>query len=492
MKILFCAAEVTPLAKVGGLADVVGSLPRALAKLGHQVSVVMPHYGIVDDRGHPCAPVGKPFPVAVGGRRQPVALSRSTLNGDLPVYLVRNKAYFDRRAIYGEADDLERFLLFSRVALALPQRLGWQPDIVHCHDWHTAPVALWAHKQGVPWATVFTIHNLAYQGAFDHAFLARSGLQDDFLAAKQAFPSLPFNILALGILHADAVTTVSQTYAQEILTPEYGAGLDSLLNYRKDWLVGIVNGIDYAEYDPATDTLIAANYDATRLWRKGINKAALQRRAGLPQEETVPLIGMVSRLDEQKGFDLLERAIGPILEQTPVQLVVLGRGREVYHQLMQRLASQYPQRVAAIIAFDNPLAHLVYAGADLFLMPSRFEPCGLGQMIAMRYGAIPIVRRTGGLAETVPELSPDFKIGRGFVFGAYDAQALVSAVKRAVEAFSRKQAWQGAMARIMQADFSWEASARKYAAVYRKAIQGHRREGKAKAARHPRTGRVAS
>lgn len=474
MKILFCAAEVSPLAKVGGLADVVGSLPKALAKVGHEVRIVMPHYGLVDERVHIATPVGEAFTITAMQTQEPLKISSTTLDGKLPIYLVQSNTYFARQAIYGEVDDLERFLFFSQAILALPERLDWQPDIIHCHDWHTALVALWAHKLGRPSATVFTIHNLAYQGAFDNLFLARSGLHDDFLQAQKVFPSLPLNMMSLGILYSDVITTVSQTYAQEILTPEYGAGMDPLLSYRKDQLRGIVNGIDYTEFDPSTDPYIAANYDSSRLQLKAINKTALQKRVGFPHSDQVPLIGMVSRLDEQKGFDILGEALDSILSETSAQIVILGKGREVYQQLMQGLASRYPDRLAVIIDFDNPLAHLIYAGADFFLMPSQFEPCGLGQMIAIRYGTIPIVRRTGGLAETVLDLPADLGSGRGFVFEAYDSQALVEVVKRAAAAFSNREVWHRVMARIMHADFSWEASAKKYEEVYELAIQRHR------------------
>lgn len=482
MKILFCAAEVTPLAKVGGLADVVGSLPKALAKLGHEVRVVMPHHPAVDKAATDRATVGRPFTVASLRGPETVTIESTSLNGNTPVYLVGNHTYFARPAVYGEADDLERFLFFCRAALALPERVKWQPDVIHSHDWHAAAIPLWAHKPGLPAATVFTVHNLAYQGAFDYPFMMFAGLREDFVQVDEKSPPLPLNMMALGIYHSDIVTTVSESYAREILTQEYGNGLDPLLNYRKDRLRGITNGIDYTEFDPLTDPLIAANYGAEAIWRKAANKAALQQRAGFPSKPDAPLIGMVTRLDEQKGFDIVAKAVGPILQETPAQLIVLGKGRDEYHQLMQNLSRQFPDRVAAVIAFDNPLAHLIYAGADFFLMPSRFEPCGLGQMIAMRYGTIPIVRRTGGLAETVPDLSPDLASGRGFVFEQYDSAALVETVKRAVGAFTRKRAaWPGLLARLMQVDFSWEASAKKYVAVYEEAIRLHQAEGKVKA-----------
>ena len=277
--------------------------------------------------------------------------------------------------------------------------------------------------------------------------------------------------MSQGILWADLVTTVSETYAKEILTPEYGVGLDPLLRYRQKDLLGIVNGIDYEEYNPETDPHIRANYGSSTLERRVVNKLALQRQANLPQDAGMPLIGMVQRFDEQKGFDIVERALASIFEETDAQLVILGHGREQYENMLRQMASRYPGRMAVFITFDNSLAHLIYAGCDMFLMPSRFEPCGLGQQIAMRYGALPIVRHTGGLVDTVPELTPDLTEGRGFVFKDYTPESLIAAAIRGVGAFRNKSAWEGAVRRVMKLDFSWQASAAKYEAAYKRVLE---------------------
>jgi starch synthase len=278
--------------------------------------------------------------------------------------------------------------------------------------------------------------------------------------------------MAQGILWADLVTTVSETYAKEILTPEYGVGLDALLRYRQKDLMGIVNGIDYKEYNPGTDPNLAANYDWSTLEKKTLNKIALQRWSKLPEGEGIPLIGMVQRLDEQKGFDIFENAAELIMRQTETQMVILGSGRADYEGTVKRLARKYPDRVAFSTAFNNPLAHLIYSGCDMFLMPSRFEPCGLSQMMAMRYGAIPIVRYTGGLADTVPPLSPDLREGRGFVFYDFTAENLVAAVKKAVESYQEAgDAWRQTMQRVMRLDFSWQASAVKYEQAYQRLLR---------------------
>lgn len=385
--------------------------------------------------------------------------------------MIENSKYFGDREIYGR-NDPERFLFFSRAVFEILPHLEWQPEIVHCHDWHTALIPLWQKKSSYRYVSLFTIHNLAYQGAFDETFLTDSGLKKYWEDYLPQVPKLPLNFMSQGILWADLVTTVSETYAKEIVTPEYGEGIDPLLRYRHQDLRGIINGIDYEEYNPETDPYIPANYDSSTLERRVINKLILQKRANLPENAEIPLIGMVQRLDEQKGFDILEKAIDPILKETKAHLVILGRGREYYENMVRKIASRYPRQIALFIKFDNPLAHLIYAGCDLFLMPSRFEPCGLGQLISMRYGALPIVRHTGGLVDTVLELSPELDKGSGFVFQSYTPEALITAVKKAVATFrNKKEAWQRARQRVMKLDFSWQASAKKYENLYQESIE---------------------
>ncbi len=466
LKILFATAEIHPFSKVGGLADVVGGLTAALARRGHEVKVITPRHGSIK-----VAPQSKLAAMNLadpgGGHPQRAALYEAETSNGVKVYLVDSDRYFGRAAIYGEPDDLERYLFFSRAVSQAPLALQWEPDIIHCHDWHTAAVPLLAKELSA--ATVFTIHNLAHQGVFDDHFLARSGLTSLVGTAKDT-PATVNNMMSLGILHADALSTVSPTYAREILTPEYGAGLDPLLRTRHESLFGIINGIDVEEFDPATDRFLAANYDAATAERKAINKAALQLQLGLPPEPNVPLVGMVTRLAGQKGFDILARGIEPFLNQGNAQFVLLGTGEERYEAQLRKLPLRYPTQVAVRLAFDAALAQLIYAGADMFLMPSRYEPCGLGQLIAMRYGAIPIVRRTGGLADTVVDPGPDLEKGNGFVFEAYTAKALLSTLERAALAYHNQEAWSQLVLRAMKEDFSWAASAAKYEEVYRWAV----------------------
>ncbi len=470
MRILFVASEVSPLAKVGGLADVIGSLPNALTRLGHDVRLIIPQYGCINVSQYPLTAVGDRLGILMAGKKETTSLVATTLKNGVPVYMIENSQYFGDKEVYG-GNDLKRFLFFSKAVSGILPQLDWQPEIVHCHDWHASLLAVWLKRSRYPCASVFTIHNLAYQGLFDEAFLVESSLDRDWRDFPPDAPRLPFSFMSQGILWADLITTVSETYAKEILTSEYGEGLDPLLRYRQKHLLGIVNGIDYEEYNPETDSHIPANYDWSTLERRVANKLALQAQANLRRDARIPLIGMVQRLDEQKGFDIVEEALPSILEETKAQIAVLGKGREDYENMLTQIASRYPGQVAVSIAFDNALAHLIYAGCDMFLMPSRFEPCGLGQLIAMRYGALPVVRHTGGLVDTVPELTPDLAQGSGFVFQDYSPEALITAVKKAVDAFKNKSAWHGAMRRVMRLNFSWRASAAKYEAAYRRVLE---------------------
>lgn len=472
MKILFCASEASPLVKVGGLADVVGSLPRALHALGHDVRIIMPRYG--DLARDAVSLVLEYLSVPVASRTEVFAVRQTTLpNNAVPVYLVESGTYFGERTIY-YGRDLERYLFFSRAVVNVLTRLDWQPDIVHCHDWHTALAVMWLKKLARPYRTVFTIHNLAYQGPFDDYFLNYARLKEDWDNPPPGAHRPPLNFMSQGILWADLVTTVSETYAREIVTPECGLGLDDLLRHRRDDLRGIVNGIDYRDFDPLTDGSLPARYDAGSIELRTANKAALQCRYGLPEDIEIPVIGMVQRLDEQKGFDIFTGAAEAIFKDTDAQVILLGGGREKYETMLRELAGRYPDRIAVQTGFDDPLARLIYGSSDMFLMPSRFEPCGLGQLIAMRYGAIPVVRRTGGLADTVPPLTPDLTAGNGFVFHDYTPEALLGAVRQAVQAYRNRPAWQQAVRRIMKLDFSWQASAVKYEAAYRRLLTAGR------------------
>jgi starch synthase len=465
MKILFTASEAFPLAKVGGLADVTSSLAIALQDLGHEPCLILPRYRSIKASIEDIQ--GKNVIVNFMGHYEQVALKMTRLKKRIPVYLVENDDYFGTEEIYTQ-DDLKRFLLFSLSIPAIISQLDFRPDIIHCHDWHTALVPLWLKKARMKLPCIFTIHNLAYQGSFDQQFSSDSGLSSvwqEYISVSAPRP--PLNFMSQGILLADIVTTVSSTYASETLTPQYGEGLEQLLNYRRNELYGIVNGIDYDEYNPATDPYLERNYDSTTIERRADNKPALQRKSGLPQNSDIPLFGMVSRLEEQKGIDLLLQAIDQFIVETRAQLVILGEGREHYHKLLAEAALKYPERLSAIIARDEQLAHLIYGSSDIFLMPSHFEPCGLGQLIAMRYGAIPVVRHTGGLADTVKDVAKGN--GNGFVFKNYTALEMLGAMKRAEESFYHREEWKNLMRHNMKLDSSWKASARKYEEIYLRA-----------------------
>jgi starch synthase len=465
MKILFIASEAFPLAKLGGLADVTSSLAAALHDLGHKPCLILPRYGSIKipvqdvRRGN--------FVVSFMEHYEQVALKMTTLKKGVPVYLVENDDYFGTEEIY-TGDELKRFLFFSLTIPTVISQLGLHPDIIHCHDWHAALVPLWLKKARANLPCILTIHNLAYQGSFEQQFFLDSGLSSvwqEYIPANG--PSPLQNFMSQGILLSDVVTTVSPTYASEILTPQHGEGLEQLLGYRGDELYGIVNGIDYDEYNPATDSYLERNYDFTTIERRVDNKLALQKKGGLPQDSDVPLVGMVSRLEEQKGIDLLLQSIDRFIAETRAQLVVLGQGREHYHKSLAEAALKHPERLSVFIANDERLARLIYGGCDIFLMPSRFEPCGLGQLIAMRYGAIPVVRHTGGLADTVKDVAE--RNGNGFVFENYNASEMLWAIKRAEENFHRREEWNNLMRHNMKLDSSWKASARKYEEVYLRA-----------------------
>ncbi|MBI4332729.1 MAG: glycogen synthase [Chloroflexi bacterium] len=473
MKILFAASEATPLAKVGGLADVVGSLPKALTQLGEDVRLIMPKYGVIDEGKFPSTTVIESISVSIM-RRTETARVKQTMLGKVPIYLVENTRYFGRASVYSENEDLERYLFFSKAVMEFLKVSDWRPEVIHCHDWHTGLIPLWVKKLGLPAATVFTIHNLAYQGPFDDRWLAASDLGSAADRWPKKAGTTDMTIMSQGVLNADVVSTVSETYAKEILTKQYGEGVEELLRLRQKDLVGIVNGIDYDEYNPETDPHLPFHYSASDLSGKAGNKAELQAKLKLPVNPKVPLVGMISRLDEQKGLDIIEKA-APGIMALDLQLAILGRGREKYHLFLSQLAPEYPAKLSVTLDFNNPLAHLIYAGSDLFLMPSSFEPCGLGQLIAMRYGAVPLVRHTGGLVDTVAPLSPDLSEGSGFVFKEYDSGVLLETVTTAVVAWQKHAAaWKKLSPRIMGLDFSWRASAAKYLAMYGKVLRKRR------------------
>lgn len=476
MNVLFVAAEVAPFVKTGGLADVAGALPVALQELGHDVRVIMPRYRELREKRVPMTgPVAASF-LPLGERAEEQRVWRADANA-VPLYLLDIPAAFERKAIYGEPDDHRRFILFARGVLDAIQHLrevdGWSPDVVHCHDWHAALVINYLktfyHYTFGHIATVFTIHNLAYQGQVHPDTLALAGLTEGGLVENGLGYGMAntFNCMARGILYADVITTVSPTYAREIMTMEYGERLDGLLRHRADRVRGILNGIDTTVFDPATDAHLAAPYSVEDMSGKRACKAALQKRCGLAVDPDRPLLGIVSRLVEQKGLDLLHAVLPALMRDTDAQVVVLGSGQPYLQEAFLRHGEMHGDRVSVKIGFDAALAQQIYAGCDAFLMPSRFEPCGLGQLIALRYGTVPIVRATGGLADTVREGLD----GNGFVFHPYDVRHFAEAIGRALACYRDPAAWALVSERGMREDHSWASAAVQYAGMYQWARQ---------------------
>lgn len=477
LKVLMVAAEMVPFAKTGGLADVIGALPAALRALGHDVRVALPRYSRIDLQRFDLQPALAPFAVPFDDTTIDAALLSGNA-GDTPVYFVDNDRFFARDGIYMYDDDADRYIFFCRAVLEALRLLDWVPDVIHCHDWHTAIIPNWLKTLYrddplfQPIACVYTIHNLAYQGVFGHRVLEVAGV-DEY--AFEALPERPqvsemVDFMSRGIFYADLISTVSETYAAEILDPAHGEGLDTLLRDRRERLFGVLNGIDVVRYDPATDLHIAATYDADNLAGKILCKAALQGQHGLTATAQTPLIGIVSRLTDQKGFDLLAQIIEPLLRHHDVQFAILGTGDRRYHDLLSITRARFPQQLSFAPTFNAAAAQQIYAGADLLLMPSRSEPCGQSQMVAMRYGTIPIVRATGGLADTVTDYDATAESGDGFVFVPYEPLALFAAIVRAIEAYRHRASWQRLITRAMAADHSWDASARRYVELYQKAL----------------------
>lgn len=467
--VLFVAAEVSPFAKVGGLADVAAALPSALAELGAQVTVVMPRYGSIDSAAGPTDRVGQ-FRVPVGGRDEPCAVWRGTLpRSAVTVLFLENSGYFDRSGIYGDEngeypDALERFVFLSRAAACLGDALGFEIDVVHANDWHTALVPLYlaqdlgARRPG----SLLTIHNLAYQGVFSWDQVPGTGLPEE--ASRCLEKDGTMNLLKGGIHVADLLATVSPTYAREIL--EYGEGLEAALREREGALRGVLNGIDTAVWDPSADPRLWAPYRADDLSGKAENKRRLQETLGLAVDPSTPLVGVISRLVEQKGMDLLLAGWEELMAMG-VQFVLLGAGDPRYEDAFRDAAGEYPGRAASLVTFSEDWAHRIEAGADLFLMPSRFEPCGLNQMYSLRYGTVPVVRAIGGLRDTVRALDPASDTGNGFLFEGYTAEEMLGALRRAIDVYhSDPGAWHRLRVRGMLEDHSWHASARAYLTLY--------------------------
>ncbi len=477
MKILLVASEVTPFAKTGGLADVAGALPQALAGLGHDVRIFMPWYHAVSEQ-HPATETLKlALKVEIDGLRRSAGVRRGCL-GDIPVYFLDYPEFFQRQGLYGTPagdypDNAWRFGLFCRAVLdALPQ-LDFQPDVLHLNDWQTGliPVLLRSELKADPFyagtGTVMTIHNLGYQGLFPPETLAELGLDPALfhMEGLEYYGRLSF--LKGGLLFADRITTVSPTYCEEIQTAPFGHGFEGILQKRRKDLAGILNGIDCRQWDPERDPALAAPYSAAHPEGKERNKQALQGRLGLDEDERLPILAMITRLATQKGLDILEAA-WPRLLRRPLQFVLLGDGEQQHREFFKKLQNRYRGRISITLGFDDSLARQIYAGSDLFLMPSHYEPCGLGQLIALRYGSIPLVRRTGGLADTVRDADQE-PGGNGFVFGPPTADALLRALDRALRRYRDASGWSRLVAGALREDFSWERSAGRYVEIYQQA-----------------------
>lgn len=474
MKILFAASECVPFVKTGGLADVVGALPQELLKLGHDVRVILPKYAAMASAFKDALSPVCNFTVNLGWRCQYCGIEELTYK-NIRFYFVDNEFYFGRAYVYGSftSDEAERFAFFSKAVIEAIPHLDFFPDVLHCNDWQTGlcPALLKLKYLMLPdyrgVKTAFTIHNLGYQGMFNWDFveeLLNLG-QENFTAEKLEFHG-SISFLKAGLVYADAITTVSPTYASEIQTEAYGCGLDGLLRARSASLTGILNGID-AGYDPASDAALAANYGAENFSSgKALCKAALQREMELDVNPDVPVVAIVARLTGQKGIDLVERVLTDLMK-TDLQLCVLGRGEPRYEQLFSWAAWRYPGRVSARHALDEPLSRRIYAGADLFLMPSQFEPCGLSQLISMRYGTLPVVRETGGLKDTVKPYNKFTDEGTGFGFANYNAHEMLFALEGAAQLYrDDRAAWERMVKRAMREDFSWDTSAKRYEALY--------------------------
>ncbi|MDZ4711998.1 MAG: glycogen synthase GlgA [bacterium] len=481
--VLFVTSEVFPYSKTGGLADVSNSLPQVLNSLGNDVRIVSPKYGPLDERRLQIHEIKrlKELKLDVNGKDTKFSIKSSFIHGKntkAQMYLLESQDYFKNKGIYQNANTKkdftnndERYLFFSKAVIEILEILQWKPDVIHCNDWQTGLIPALIktvykdneYLKGIK--TVFTIHNLAYQGNFPKATFAKTGMPDSVLTEKGGLHHDQFSFLKTGLNYADKITTVSQKYAEEIRTDkEYSAGMEDVLSARKKDLVGILNGIDYSIWNPVVDKLIPYRYTHQEIPLKYENKRELLEKYKIDYNEDTPLIGVISRLVDQKGFDLIEK-IMPTLMKENVQLIILGTGEEKYHKYLKQAEKKYKSKLAIHIGFDEALAHQIEAASDMFLMPSKYEPCGLNQMYSLKYGTVPIVRNTGGLADTIVDYrKPN---GNGFLFDKYDPNELMKAIKSALELFKNKPKWNKLAREGMSLDFSWKVSALKYMKLYK-------------------------
>ena len=471
MKVLFAASEAHPFIKTGGLGDVMGALPKSLVKLGVDVRVVIPKYKNIKDELKQKLQFVKWFTVSVGWRNQYCGIFQYQYKGVI-YYFIDNEYYFNRDGLYGYFDDGERFAFFNRAVLEFIKQIDWQPDLINCNDWQTGMVSVLLnleYKKDEFYSkikTVFSIHNLLFKGSFSPKVLPEL-FGYDYMPLVNGSVELDGSVSFLkgGLNYCDQITTVSNTYAEEIKTPQYGEGLDGFLRSKSYYLMGIVNGIDYEEFNPQDDKLIFKNFNINSIDNKVQNKLSLQRELGLPQKKDTPMIGLISRLTHQKGCDLIVNMIDRLL-QRDIQLVILGTGDYWYEETFKNLQYRYPDKVSANIKFDNTLAHKIYAATDMFLMPSLFEPCGLGQLIALRYGSIPIVRETGGLKDTISPYNQYNGVGNGFGFKNFNSNELMQIIEYALTIYNDKDAWNNIIRQAMNSDNSWEKSAMQYKWLY--------------------------
>ena len=471
MKVLFAASEAHPFIKTGGLGDVMGALPQSLIKIGVDVRVVIPKYKNIKDELKQKLQFVKWFTVPVGWRNQYCGVFQYQYKGVI-YYFIDNEYYFNRDGLYGYYDDGERFAFFNRAVLEFIKQVDWQPDLINCNDWQTGmvPVLLnLEYKKDAFYSrikTVFSIHNLLFKGSFSPKILPEL-FGYDYMPLANGSVELDgaVSFLKGGLNYCNQITTVSNTYAEEIKTQQYGEGLDGLLRSRSCYLMGIVNGIDYEEFNPQDDKFIFKNFNYNCIDNKVHNKLALQKELGLPQKSSTPMIGLISRLTHQKGCDLIVNMIDRLL-QKDIQFVILGTGDYWYEETFKNLQYRYPDKVSANIKFDNALAHKIYAATDMFLMPSLFEPCGLGQLIALRYGSIPIVRETGGLRDTISPYNKYNGVGNGFGFKNFNSNELMQIMEYALTIYNDKNAWNNIIRQAMDSDNSWEKSAMQYKWLY--------------------------
>jgi starch synthase len=485
LSILFLSSEVDPFAKTGGLADVSGALPQSIKELHHEIRIMMPSYGSIDERKSKLHNMTRlrEVEVPVGAKSLLASVKSSFISNNhvkVQVYFLDNPSLFGRSGLYVHPETMkdypdndERFIFFSRGVLEILKKMGWQPDIIHCNDWQTGlvPAYLKTIYSRDPFyknmRTVFTIHNMAYQGVFPKSSFSKTSLPPELLSEDGLQAENSMNLLKSGLVFADMITTVSEKYAHEIQSSdEYGFGLQDVLNKRKNDLAGIVNGIDYNVWNPSVDESIPRKYDFKSIELKVENKKALLAKMGLTFNQKIPVIGIISRLADQKGFDLIREALAEMMKLR-LHFVILGTGEKHYHKMFESAAKKYPENIAVDLSFNNDLAHLIEAGSDMFLMPSRYEPCGLNQLYSLKYGTVPIVRATGGLDDTIEEYNPATGRGTGFKFEKYDSREMLQAIQHAVHMYDDPANWKKIIKNGMAKDFSWASSAKKYLRLYR-------------------------